>query len=101
MIYPRTAALFEPVARTRPFSCAPCDTAVGDFEDGFDAAAIKVDQHYTTPYEFSQALEPPACAVPHSEDLTVYAATTPRGDDRGDRLRTQPCQPRASEPLIF
>ncbi|MEU5850229.1 xanthine dehydrogenase family protein molybdopterin-binding subunit [Saccharopolyspora shandongensis] len=52
------------------------DTAVGDFEGGFDAATIKVDQYYTTPYEFSQALEPPAClAVPHGEDLTVYAAT--------------------------
>ncbi|MER5389511.1 xanthine dehydrogenase family protein molybdopterin-binding subunit [Saccharopolyspora sp. NPDC002686] len=52
------------------------DTAIGDFEAGFDAAAIKVDQRYTTPYELSQAMEPPAClAVPEGDDLTVYVAT--------------------------
>ena len=31
----------------------PTDTAVGDFDTGFDTAAVKVDERYTTPYEFS------------------------------------------------
>jgi xanthine dehydrogenase YagR molybdenum-binding subunit len=51
------------------------DTAVGDFEAGFAAAAVKLDQRYTTPYEFSQPMEPHAClAVPHGEELTVYVS---------------------------
>jgi xanthine dehydrogenase YagR molybdenum-binding subunit len=51
------------------------DTAVGDFDSGFDAAAVKVDQHYTTPYYFSQPMEPHAClAVPGGDDLTVYVS---------------------------
>jgi xanthine dehydrogenase YagR molybdenum-binding subunit len=51
------------------------DTAVGDFDAGFDAAAVKVDQHYSTPYYFSQPMEPHAClAVPRGEDLTIYVS---------------------------
>jgi xanthine dehydrogenase YagR molybdenum-binding subunit len=53
----------------------PTDSAVGDFDAGFAAAAVKVDQHYTTPYEFSQPMELNAClVVPHGEDLTVYVS---------------------------
>jgi xanthine dehydrogenase YagR molybdenum-binding subunit len=51
------------------------DTAVGDFDAGFDGAAVKVDQHYTTPYYFSQPMEPNAClAVPRGEDLMIYVS---------------------------
>jgi xanthine dehydrogenase YagR molybdenum-binding subunit len=51
------------------------DTAVGDFESAFETAAVKVDQRYTTPYEFSQPMEPQAAlAVPSGEDLTVYVS---------------------------
>ncbi|HZM76435.1 MAG TPA: molybdopterin cofactor-binding domain-containing protein, partial [Candidatus Limnocylindrales bacterium] len=51
------------------------DTAVGDFESGFDTAAVKIDQRYTTPYQFSQPMEPNAClAVPHGDDLMVYVS---------------------------
>ena len=51
-------------------------TAVGDFETGFHAAAVRVDQRYTTPYLSSQPIEPHAClAVPHGDELTVYVAT--------------------------
>ncbi|MFI9047062.1 molybdopterin cofactor-binding domain-containing protein [Streptomyces sp. NPDC053427] len=54
----------------------PTDTAVGDFDAGFDAAAVRVDQHYTTPYEFSMPMEPHACLVePHGEDLVVYVSS--------------------------
>jgi xanthine dehydrogenase YagR molybdenum-binding subunit len=52
------------------------DTAVGDFDSAFDAAAVKVDQRYTTPYEFSQPMEPNAClALWEGDDLTVYVST--------------------------
>jgi xanthine dehydrogenase YagR molybdenum-binding subunit len=54
------------------------DTAVGDFDSAFAGAAVRVDQRYTTPYEFSQPMEPNAClAVPHGkeEDLTLYVST--------------------------
>jgi xanthine dehydrogenase YagR molybdenum-binding subunit len=34
-----------------------------------------VDQHYTTPYQFSEPMEPHAClAVPLGEELTVYVS---------------------------
>ncbi|POX37089.1 xanthine dehydrogenase [Streptomyces sp. Ru73] len=52
------------------------DTAVGDFDTAFGAAAVTVDQYYTTPYEFSMPMEPHAClAVPHGEDLTVHVSS--------------------------
>jgi xanthine dehydrogenase YagR molybdenum-binding subunit len=53
----------------------PTDSAVGDFDAGFDSAAVKVDQTYTTPYHFSQPMEPNTCmAVPHGDDLTIYVS---------------------------
>jgi xanthine dehydrogenase YagR molybdenum-binding subunit len=53
----------------------PTDTAVGDFDAGFDAAAVKVDLRYTTPYEFSMPMEPHACLVePRGADLVVYVS---------------------------
>ena len=49
------------------------DSAVGDFDGGFASAAVKVDQTYTTPYQFSQPMEPHACmVVPRGQDLVVY-----------------------------
>src|SRR4029077_10671100 len=51
------------------------DTAVGDFESGFNTAAGKIDQRYTTPYQFSQPMEPNACmAVPHGDELRIYVS---------------------------
>ncbi len=53
----------------------PTDSAVGDFDGAFAGAEVKVDQTYTTPYQFSQPMEPHAClAVPSGEDLTVYVS---------------------------
>jgi xanthine dehydrogenase YagR molybdenum-binding subunit len=61
----------------------PTDTAVGDFDAGFDGAAVKVDQTYTTPYYFSQPMEPNAClAVPHGDDLTIYLGAQMLGEAR-------------------
>jgi len=51
------------------------DTAVGDFDSAFHTAAVKVDQTYTTPYQFSQPMEPHNCmAVPRGDDLTIYVS---------------------------
>ncbi|MER8156840.1 xanthine dehydrogenase family protein molybdopterin-binding subunit [Streptomyces sp. NPDC094472] len=54
----------------------PTDTSVGDFDAGFAGAAVKVDQHYTTPYELSMPIEPNACMVARrDEDLIVYVSS--------------------------
>ena len=51
------------------------DTAVGNFDSAFSTAAVKVDQRYTTPYQFSQPMEPAACvAVWRGDDLAVYVS---------------------------
>jgi len=51
----------------------PTDTAVGDFESAFAAAAVRVDQRYTTPHQLSQPMEPNNClALWRDGDLTVY-----------------------------
>jgi xanthine dehydrogenase YagR molybdenum-binding subunit len=54
----------------------PTDSAVGDFDGAFDGAEVKVDETYTTPYQFAQPMEPHACmVVPSGENLTVYVAS--------------------------
>jgi xanthine dehydrogenase YagR molybdenum-binding subunit len=58
------------------YGMMPIDTALGDLDAGFDSAAVRIDELYTTPYEFSQPMEPQASlVVPHGEDLIVYAST--------------------------
>ncbi|MFI6490205.1 xanthine dehydrogenase family protein molybdopterin-binding subunit [Streptomyces sp. NPDC050564] len=53
----------------------PTDTEVGDFDAGFSNAEVRVDEQYTTPYEFSMPMEPNACLVePRGEDLVVYVS---------------------------
>jgi xanthine dehydrogenase YagR molybdenum-binding subunit len=53
----------------------PTDSAVGDFEPAFARAEVRIDQHYTTPYQFAQPMEPHAClAVPDGDNLTIYAS---------------------------
>src|SRR5277367_5404078 len=54
----------------------PTDSAVGNFDAGYDSAAVKIDHQYNTPYCFSQPMEPNAClAVPRGEDLELYVST--------------------------
>ena len=51
------------------------DSAVGNFDTAFKSADVKIDQVYTTPYQFSQPMEPHCClAVPNGDDLTVYVS---------------------------
>jgi xanthine dehydrogenase YagR molybdenum-binding subunit len=54
----------------------PTDSAVGNFNEGYDSAPVKIDHEYNTPYCFSQPMEPNAClAVPRGEDLELYVST--------------------------
>jgi xanthine dehydrogenase YagR molybdenum-binding subunit len=54
----------------------PTDSAVGNFDAGYDSAPVKIDRQYNTPYCFSQPMEPNAClAVPRGEDLVLYVST--------------------------
>jgi xanthine dehydrogenase YagR molybdenum-binding subunit len=52
------------------------DTAAGDFDGAFAAAAVRVDATYRTPAEHNHPMEPHATvAVWHGDTLTVYDAT--------------------------
>ena len=54
----------------------PTDTAVGDVDGAFSAAAVKVDQVYSTSYVFSHPMEPHAClAVPQDGKFLFYVST--------------------------
>jgi xanthine dehydrogenase YagR molybdenum-binding subunit len=67
------ARLDQAYAPKRVNAGLPTDSAVGDFDAGFDGAQVKLDRVYTTPYQFSQPMEPHTCmAVPQGEDLVVY-----------------------------
>ena len=54
----------------------PTDSAVGNFDAGYDSAPVKIDCQYGAPYYFSQPIEPNAClAVPRGDDLALYVST--------------------------
>lgn len=54
----------------------PTDTAVGDVDAAFSAAAVKVDQVYSTSHVLSHPMEPHAClAVPQDGTLLFYVST--------------------------
>jgi xanthine dehydrogenase YagR molybdenum-binding subunit len=51
------------------------DSAVGDFEGSFAAAAVKVDSTYRTPYEHHNPMEPHATlAVWSGDDVTIHTS---------------------------
>ncbi len=69
------AALDRAYAPTAVNAGLPTDVAIGDFDAGFAGAEVRIDQHYTTPYQSSQPMEPHSCmVVPAGEDLTVYVS---------------------------
>ncbi len=81
--YERTEGRFDLAARL-DHAYAPSDvqgstqtdSLVGDFDGAFAAAPIRIDETYTTPYEFSAPMEPQcALAVWHGDAVTVYAST--------------------------
>jgi xanthine dehydrogenase YagR molybdenum-binding subunit len=57
-------------------SAAPPASRVGDFEAAFDAAAVRIDQRYTTPDETHAMMEPHATIAAWQGDaLTVWTST--------------------------
>jgi len=54
----------------------PTDTEEGDFDQSFSAAAVKLDQTYTTPMEHNNPMEPhTTVALWDAGDLTLYETT--------------------------
>src|SRR5260370_28398739 len=54
----------------------PPESRVGDFDEAFESAEVKLDVQYRTPYEFAQPMEPQACvAVWGGDELTPYTST--------------------------
>jgi xanthine dehydrogenase YagR molybdenum-binding subunit len=52
------------------------DTAVGDFENGFATSPVQIDLTYSTPYAFSQPLEPHNCLAAWDGDtVTLHASS--------------------------
>ena len=52
------------------------DTAAGDFDGAFAAAAVRVDATYRTPAEHNHPMEPHATVAEwHGDTLTLYDAT--------------------------
>ena len=67
------ASMSEAYAPKKINAGLPTDTSSGDFHAAFEAAAVKIDQRYSTPYEFSQPMEPQAAlALWRGDDLTLY-----------------------------
>jgi xanthine dehydrogenase YagR molybdenum-binding subunit len=54
----------------------PVESSVGDFAAGFATAPVKLDQLYTTPYCFSQPMEPHTClAVWNGDTVTIHVSS--------------------------
>jgi xanthine dehydrogenase YagR molybdenum-binding subunit len=69
------ARLGDAYAPTSVNAGLPTDSAIGEFESAFADADVRIDRHYTTPYQSAQPMEPHAClAVPDGEKLTIYAS---------------------------
>jgi xanthine dehydrogenase YagR molybdenum-binding subunit len=53
----------------------PADSAIGDFNNAFTSAPVKIDATYTTPYQHQAPMEPHATmAAWNGEKLTVHMA---------------------------
>jgi xanthine dehydrogenase YagR molybdenum-binding subunit len=82
----------------------PTDSIVGDFDSGFNGADLKIDQSYTTSYEFSQPMEPHSCmAVPRGEDITIYISAQLVGEARvsmASTLQIDPQRIRLLSPFV-
>ena len=73
----------------------PTDSYVGDFDAAFAAAPIRIDQTYTTPYVFSQPMEPHACLAVWSGDVvTVHASSQTLGNAKARIAATFGLSPR-------
>jgi len=65
------------------------DTRTGDFEAGFAKAAVKIDQHYTTPDQSHAMMEPHATIAAWNGDrLTLWTSNQMIAWSVGDLART-------------
>jgi xanthine dehydrogenase YagR molybdenum-binding subunit len=75
--YERQAGAFNLAAESveaKPHKDQP-DVRIGDFESAFAAAAVKVDETYTTPDQSHMMMEPHATIASWSDDtLTIWSA---------------------------
>ena len=54
----------------------PTDSLIGDFDDAFARAPVRVDETYTTPYELALPMEPHGCvAAWDGDEVTAYPTT--------------------------
>ena len=68
---------------------SPTDTAVGDFEGGFAAAAVKLDARYTTPDQSHAMMEPHASiAAWEGDKLTLWTSNQMIAWSVGDVAKT-------------
>ncbi|SDZ67770.1 xanthine dehydrogenase family protein molybdopterin-binding subunit [Pseudomonas sp. NFIX28] len=65
------------------------DSALGDFESGFDAAPVRLDETYSSPYQSHVPMEPHASiAVWSGDELTLYTSAQTLANFRGGLANT-------------
>jgi xanthine dehydrogenase YagR molybdenum-binding subunit len=70
------------------------DSAVGDFEAAFPAAAVKIDAIYRTPYEHHNPMEPHATlAIWSGDDVTIHTSCQTLANFRAGLASTLGIQP--------
>jgi xanthine dehydrogenase YagR molybdenum-binding subunit len=74
--YDLRARLADAYAPRRTNAGLETDSVVGDFESAFEAAPVKIDATYRTPYEHHNPMEPHATlAVWLGDELTIHTST--------------------------
>jgi xanthine dehydrogenase YagR molybdenum-binding subunit len=74
-VFDLRAHLADAYAPKRTNAGFETDSAVGDFEAAFPAAAVKIDATYRTPYEHHNPMEPHATlAVWSGDDVTIHTS---------------------------
>ncbi|TCU15651.1 xanthine dehydrogenase YagR molybdenum-binding subunit [Rhizobium azibense] len=70
------------------------DSAIGDFDDAFDAAPVKVDATYRTPYQHHNPMEPHATlAVWSGDEVTIYTSAQTLANFRAGLASTLDIRP--------
>jgi len=83
------AAARDSASKPEPKFGGPADTAVGDFAGAFAAAAVKVDETYTTPDQSHAMMEPHAStAVWKGDQLSLYTSNQMIAWSAGDVAKT-------------
>ncbi|MBA1274500.1 xanthine dehydrogenase family protein molybdopterin-binding subunit [Stutzerimonas azotifigens] len=81
--------LSEAYTPTRTNAGLQTDSAVGDFDTGFEAAPVKLDVTYYTPYQSHNPMEPHASIASWAgNDLTLYTSAQTLANFRGGLANT-------------